>query len=95
MGCCFRRKQYAVACYGVNLTSRDSLQQSPEGSLQQHQNFFLIQTQLFFFTLGAEQGHAVGEWVPFSADVILFEVQIATRSIPASLRNITYYWLNS
>jgi hypothetical protein len=50
---------------------------------------------LFFFTLGAEQGHAVGEWVPFSADVILFEVQIATRSIPASLRNITYYWLNS
>ena len=60
MGCCFRRKQYAVACYGVNLTSRDLLQLSPEESHQQHQNFFLIQTRFFFFTLGAEQGHGVG-----------------------------------
>ena len=44
---------------------------SPRPHLQQCQNiyFSLIRPQFFFFTLNAEHGHAVGEFVAFGADV--------------------------
>jgi hypothetical protein len=48
-----------------------TLSYSPRPQLQQRRNIycFLIRSQFFFFTLRAEHGHAVGELVPFGADV--------------------------
>jgi hypothetical protein len=48
-----------------------TLSYSPRPHLQQRRNiyFFLIPSQCCFFTLRAEHGHAVGEFVPFGADV--------------------------
>ena len=47
------------------------MRRSPRPHLEQRRNiyFFLIQAQFFFFTLRAEHGHAVGEFVAFGADV--------------------------
>jgi len=48
-----------------------TLSYSPRPHLEQRRNiyFFLIRPQFFFFTLHAEHGHAVGEFVAFGADV--------------------------
>jgi len=48
-----------------------TLSYSPRLHLQQRRNiyFFLIRPQFFFFTLHAEHGYAVGEFVAFGADV--------------------------
>jgi hypothetical protein len=51
--------------------SPTTLSYSPRPHLEQRRNiyFSLIQSQFCFFTLRAEHGHAVGEFVAFGADV--------------------------